>query len=420
MPRAMKLSTLAMLGMTMCCATAAQAADCTNPRKAAGGMSEAAYRAVQNATDLLSKNKHAEAIEKLSKMTESGNDFEKAVVNYNLGFAYSSKNDYDNATAAFARALALNALPQSQHEQLQFNLGQLYIVAGKHKEGIETLQDYVENACAKITPEAHLFLANALSQQKRFPEALAQLDAALSKSGTPKESWLQLKLAIHYEMKDFQGCAQTLVRLISAAPDKPDYWKQLSSILVELKKETDAVAVLALAERQGFIGKPNELKNLYSIYMMLDMPLKAGTLMQTAVDRGTVPADESHLEAIANAWINAREVAKAEAVLKKLAAAATHGEYDYKLGAIYGDEERWKESAEALERAVQKGGLKRTGEAWLRLAVAHNGTKSVRNAIAALQKAQNYDETRKQASEWLRHLSNQVASNDTSAEGASS
>lgn len=170
MKHSSKLSALTFAIAAVCYAGASHAADCANPRKAAGTMSEASYRGVQNATDLLSKNKHGEAIEKLSKMAESGNDFEKAVVNYNLGFAYSSKNDYENATAAFARALALNSLPQSQHEQLQFNLGQLYIVAGKFKEGIATLEDYVANACAKITSEAHLFLANALSQQKRFAD----------------------------------------------------------------------------------------------------------------------------------------------------------------------------------------------------------------------------------------------------------
>jgi tetratricopeptide (TPR) repeat protein len=415
-----KLSLLSLAVVATCYANVTVAADCANPRKAAGTMSEAAYRGVQNATDLLSKNKQGEAIEKLSKMAESGNDFEKAVVNYNLGFAYSSKNDYENATAAFARALALNSLPQSQHEQLQFNLGQLYIIAGKFKEGIATLEDYVTNSCAKITPEAHLFLANALSQQKRFPDALTQLDAALSKSPAPKESWLQLKLAIHYEMRDFQGCAQTLVKLISAAPDKAEYWKQLSGILVELKKDTDAVAVLALAERQGFIAKPNEIKNLYSIYMMLDLPLKAGLLLQQAIDKETVPGDETNLEAVANAWINAREVAKAEAVLKKLAVSSEKGEYYYKLGAMYGDEERWKESAEALEKAIQKGSLKRTGEAWLRLAVAQYGMKNTSGAVTALQKAVGYDETRKQASEWLRHLGNQVASAGASSSGESS
>ena len=320
----------------------AYGADCANPRKASGSMTESVYRGVQNATDLIAKQKHSEAITKLSAMTDSGNDFEKAVVNYNLGFAYSSKNDYDGATAAFARALALNSLPQSQHEQLQYNLGQLYIVAGKMKEGIATLQSFVSESCGKVTAEAHLFLANALAQEKRFAEALTQIDLALSKATAPKESWLQLKLAIHFEMKDYKSCAQTLVQLIGLGPQKPEYWKQLSGVLVELKKDTDAVAVLALAERQGFISKPNEIRNLYAVYMLLDLPYKAGALMQSALEKGTVTPEEANMEALANAWINAREVTRAEETLRKLANASGRGEYYYRLGAMYGDDERWR------------------------------------------------------------------------------
>lgn len=382
----------------------AHAADCANPRKSAGSMSEAVYRAVQGATDLISKQKHTEAIEKLTKLTDSGSDYEKAVVNYNLGFAYSSRNDLPNAAKSFATALALNALPQSQHEQLQFNLGQLYVVAGRLPEGIATLQSYITESCTPPTAEAHLFLANALSQNKQYAEARTQIDQALAKAKEPKESWLQLKLAINYEMKDFKACAQSLVQLIGLVPHKPEYWKQLSGMFMELKQDTEALAVLSLAERQGFISKPNELKNLYSVYMMLELPFKAGTLVQTAIEQRKLPADETYLEAMANAWINARETARAESTLKQLAAMADRGDYHYKLGAMYGDEERWSESKAALEKAIQKGGLKRTGEAWMRLAVAHYSLKDNRAAIAALQKAINYDESRKQAGEWLRHL----------------
>lgn len=386
----------------------AQAVDCANPRKSAGSMSESVYRAVQAATDLISKQKQSEAIEKLAKLADSGSDYEQAVVNYNLGFAYSSRNDLTSAAKSFARALALNALPQSQHEQLQYNLGQLYIVAGQFGPGIKTLQTYMAESCAPITADAHLFLANALSQNKQYADARTQIDQALAKAKAPKESWLQLKLAINYEMKDFKACAQSLVQLIGLVPHKPEYWKQLSGMFMELKQDTEAVAVLALAERQGFISKPNEIKNLYSVYMMLDLPFKAGLLVQQAIEQNKVPADEQHLEAIANAWINARESIRAEATLKKLAAMADRGDYHYKLGAMYGDEERWSDSKAALEKAIQKGGLKRTGEAWMRLAVAHYSLKDNRAAIAALQKAINYDESRKQAGEWLRHL------NDTS------
>ncbi len=63
-----------------------------------------------------------------------------------------------------------------------------------------------------------------------------------------------------------------------------------------------------------------------------------------------------------------------------------------------------------LKKALDKGGIKRAGEAWMRLAVAEYNLKDTPGAVAALQKAVTFDETKKQASEWLRHLNSQVAS----------
>ena len=107
----------------------AAANSCTEQPKVASEMSEGVFHGIEDAMGLLSKQKYTEAIEKLSKMADSGSDYEKAVVNYNLGLAYASTNKHPEAVKAFAKALSMNALPQSQREQLQFNLGQLYIVA---------------------------------------------------------------------------------------------------------------------------------------------------------------------------------------------------------------------------------------------------------------------------------------------------
>lgn len=411
-------SRVMLLVLASCCmSTVAEAeADCANPRKAVGTMSEAVYHGVEEATKLITEKKYAEAIKKLNQMTDADSDYEKAIVYYNMGFAYSSKDDYAGAADSFAKALALNAMPQQQHDQLQYNLGQLYLAAGKKDEGIKTLQTYVAESCAPVPADAHIFLANALADRKRYKEALPQIDLGISKAKQPKESWVQLKLAIYYELKDMPATAQTLVQLISMVPAKGEYWKQLSGIFLELKKDTQALAVLALADRQGFLDKPNEKRNLYSVYMMLNLPYKAGKLMEQAIDSGKVPADKENLESLANAWINARESAKAETALIKLASVADTGEYYFRLGAIYGDDERWKESKQALEKALKKGGLKHTGEAWMRLAVAHYNLQDTPGARTALAKASNYDETRKQASSWLRYIGGPAASEQTPAE----
>lgn len=399
-----------MLGTS--CAWAAT--DCSKPEKSEGEMSEGTYADVQSAMEMLSKNKTTEAIDKLTKMADKGSDYEKALVNYNLGIAYSSRNDFPNAAKAFAKSLAVKGLPRAQREQVQYNLGQLYIVTGQYDDGIKTLQEYIDNACSPVSSEAHIFLANALTEKKRYQEAAPQVDLAISKSKDPKEQWLQMKLAINYELKNFKACAEALVQLISKVPDKSDYWKQLSSVFYEMKDDPDSVAVLALADRQGFIQKPNEIKNLYNVYMMLEVPYKAGMLMQNAIDKNRVPGTEENLNLVANAWINAHEAQRAETTLKKLAGMSDKGDYYYKLGAMYGDNEQWQASREMLEKALQKGGIKRMGDVWMRLAVAHYGLKDNPGAIAALQKAQTFEETAKQASEWLRALGGQAASRTAS------
>lgn len=406
--RALSLATVLLAGLVAGPAARA-AADCGKPEKQEGEMSESTYAAVQNAMELLNKNQAGEAITKLEKLADTGSAYEKGLVNYNIGLAYSSKNDYPNAVKAFARALAANSLPRQQSEQLQYNLGQLYIVTGQHDDGIRTLQSYIANACGTVSADAHIFLANALVEKKRYQEALPQIDLAISKAKETKETWLQMKLAISYDMKDYKACAEALVLLIGKVPDKSDYWKQLSSVFYEMKNDAESVAVLSLAEKQGMLQKPQEIKNLYSVYMMLEAPYKAGTLLEDAIAKNRVPGDEATLGSLADAWINARELPKAESTLKKLAAMSDKGDYYYKLGAMYGDNERWTDSKEMLEKALAKGGLKKPGEVWMRLAVAHYGMKDNPGAVAALQKAITFDESRKQAGEWMKMLTAQAS-----------
>ena len=70
------------------------AAECGDDKeKAASTMGEAVYHGVEEATKLMGSKQYTEAIEKLTKLTSEGSDFEKAVVYYNLGLAQSAKND---------------------------------------------------------------------------------------------------------------------------------------------------------------------------------------------------------------------------------------------------------------------------------------------------------------------------------------
>lgn len=402
------LKGLLLMGASVCVSFPVWA-EC-EPREAQGAMNEPFYRALEQATELINKQQYNEAIGRLQKMVQGNvTDYERAIGYYNLGYAYNLKDDLPNAVKAFQVAIDENALPQAQHEQLLYNTGQLYILTDQFDRGIKTLEQYFADACSKISPEAYIFLASAYTEKKRYREAIAQVDRAIvANGGKAKETWLQLKVAGYFDLKDYNACAEALVDLIATVPAKPDYWKQLYGVFFELKKDEQALATLVLAHRQGFVQKPNEIKNLYSVYMLVDLPFKAGLLYEEALAKKQIPTDETNLDALANAWINARELPRAEKVLTQLAENTGKGDYYYKLGAMYGDDERWEDSIKLLQQALNRGGLKRPGEAHMRIAVAHYNLQQLGPARDALQKAAAYDETRRQASEWLTHLRQQA------------
>src|SRR5690606_18816458 len=102
-----------------------------------------------------------------------------------------------------------------------------------------------------------------------YPLALEQVDLALSKADRPQEQWLQLKLALHYELKQYAQCAEVLVQLVALVSNNADYWKQLSGVLLEMDQREDSLAVLALAERQGLLRSEDDLRNLANVYLLL-------------------------------------------------------------------------------------------------------------------------------------------------------
>src|SRR5205085_2768504 len=156
-------------------------ADCKKPRKDPGLISEALYHQLEGATDLIAKGKNNEAIEKLNKMAEKGGDYEKAIIYYNIGFAYSSMNKLDDALKTFEKSLSFHSLPIPQEEQLTFNVGQLYVANGKYDEGIRVLENYINTACSPPPGDAYIFLGNAYAEKKRFADALKYVDLAISK-----------------------------------------------------------------------------------------------------------------------------------------------------------------------------------------------------------------------------------------------
>jgi tetratricopeptide (TPR) repeat protein len=325
-------------------------------RQASGTLSEATYRQLERIHELIGRNEEKQALERAQALlTRVGSDYERAVVRQTMAFIHVGQNDYKAAIAAFEEALALDALPQQPYEQMLYNVAQLYFQDGRTGRTIERMELYFREVRSEPTADAHILLASAYAERKRYDDALQQVDLALARSTTPKEAWLQLKLALHYELRQLPQCAEVLLRLVALVPAREDYWKQLSGILFEIGRDRESLAVLALAERQGFLDTESELRNLANIYLLLNIPYKAARILEGGLEQGLLKADGKSLGLIGDAWTMAREYEKAEAVFQRAAALAGDGEIDYRLGQIYVEDERWPQALEALRRAQGKG-----------------------------------------------------------------
>jgi len=373
-------------------------------RKATGTLSEGTYRQLERIHDLIGKNKNAEALEKANALKERiRGDYEKAVVMQTIAFIHIGQNNYKAAIASFEEALKLDALPQQPYEQMLYNVAQLYFQDGQTDKAIQRMEQYFAEAMTEPPADANILLASAYADRKRFKDALPQVDKALSKSKEPKESWLQLKLALHYELKQYPQCAEVLLKLVSLVPDKQDYWKQLASILFEIKRDKESLAVLALADRQGYLEKESEVRNLANIYLLLDIPFKAAEVLQAGLDKKILKSDEKTLSLMGDAWTMAREYDRAEKVLMQAANLSDSGEIYYRLGQIYVEDERWKDALSTLSKARAKG-IKKMGDATYLQGIAAFQSGNSNLAIDLLRKAQQYDESRSAAGQWLNHI----------------
>ncbi len=395
---------------------AAPAPAAKKERKATGTLSEGAYRQLERIHELIGKNKNDEALEKAKAMLERvGNDYERAMVRQTMAFIYISQNNYKAAISGFEEALKLEALPQQPYEQMIYNLAQLYFQDGQTDKAIQKMEQYFAEASTKPPTDAYILLASAYSDRKRFADALPYVDKALAEAKDPKESWLQLKLALHYELKQFPQCAEVLIRLVSLMPAKEDYWKQLSSILFEIKKDKESLAVLALADRQGFLDTESEIRNLANIYLLLEIPYKAAQILERGISQKILKSDEKTLSLLGDAWTMARDYDKAEAALNKAAAVSDSGEISFRLGQIFVEDERWKEALEALSRAQSKG-VKKMGEAAYLEGIAAFQSGNRGRARDALHRSQRYEETRNSAGQWLNHIEQTEAAEVQAAE----
>lgn len=371
-------------------------------------MTERVYKRLLQAQELLGESQYADALSKLRSIERMDlNEYERALVLQTIGFVFAQQGQYTEAIKNFEACLALNALPNAAQQGMLYSLASLYMSQEMYQKTISTLQRWLANE-TDPKPDAFIMMASSYASMNDYRSALPWAKKAVDSSPEPKENWHQLLVAIYFELQQFGNAAEVLTRMVGYWPDKLRYWETLFGAYQQKQDDVNALATLNLAYANGLLTEEKKIVNLARMRMFMNLPFYAGDLLEKEMANGRIERSEKNLELLLTAWSTAREYDKAIAVIDQLAPLKANGELYLQQAQLFNEKNDWGGVAQSVQKALDKGGLKSTGKAYLLQGLAFSEQKRFSDAIASFKRAQQFEETRSQAAGWIEYVNEQI------------
>lgn len=330
--------------------------------------------------------------------------YEKALVHQTYGYVSIGLDDYPGAIGHFQQAIKSGALPAEVNHNLRYTTAQLLLQEGKNQAALNLLKRWFADE-EKPSLEARVLLAQIHYSLRQWKPAIHQMELVIKQSPKPHESWYQLLVGLYLETNQLKPAAKLLKKMVRLFPDRVSYWQQLSGVLLQLRREKEASAVMTLAADKGLL-KTTELIRLARLFLHQNMPLNAAELLSEKIEVGEVDRNVKHLNLLVDAWLLSREPDKALAVLDELAKLDRSGRPDLRAGALLLEQERWQEAVDRLQRGL-KSSKKPAARDWLLLGTAQIRLDDKEAAITTFTQALEQAKTKQdkqQAQRWLEYL----------------
>ena len=368
-------------------------------------MAESVYRRLSAIHELMGESNFDGALSRLEALQKQRlTPHELALVFQTFGFVYSQQGKFSAAIPVFERCLELDALPNIAQQGMLYSLSGLYASEGRFEKAIETMRRwfrYEQNPSA----EAYMLVGSSYAELERYQESLPYVKRAIEKSEQPKESWYQLELSLLFDQNDYRSALQVLKQMIVYWPDKARYWEMLSSVYLELKQDADALAALMVTYSKGQITEQVKLLNLVKMNLFVEIPYRAGTILENEITSGRVERTQKNLELLLSAWSTAREFDKAIEVIDQLAPMTEDASLYLQKAQILNESGRWAEVVEAATQALQIGGLAKPGDAYILMGMASTELEDYEEALRAFEEARKHDEnSRRNAAAWIEYV----------------
>jgi tetratricopeptide (TPR) repeat protein len=369
------------------------------------GVDTAVAEKLLQAYELLQDEKSDEAlaiVDKLAKKRRLGPP-ELAQIHRFRGYIFAGKGMNAEAAREFQASLDQRALDRSAEQAMTYSLAQIYTQIGEYDRALALIDAWFA-AEATPKPDAHYLKAMILVQQERFADALEPARTAVETSPAPRESWLQLLVAIYGNLRDYPNVAATLERLVAQAPGKKLYWVQLAAVQHFLERDAQAAATLRLAEEGDLLAEDLEYRQLARLLFLREMPYECAKVVEDGIQAGQIEGDAASYQLLANCWLAAREHERALAPLAKAGELAPDGQMYLLLGQLHLQRDRFEPALDALGKALAKAKPEQRGSVQLLMGVAQLGSEKLDAAERSFRAAAGDERVRRAAESYLKHV----------------
>ncbi|GAA5525181.1 hypothetical protein Maes01_01746 [Microbulbifer aestuariivivens] len=374
-------------------------------------MSESVFKklgAVQEAADAENWNGALQALRDMEAGASKYNAYERAQMYFFYGFVYYSLERYKDAINAYKKVLAqgVENIPVGVELNTLKTIAQLYFVMEDWNLALNYLNQWFSRA-ESVSATDYAMRGQVYYQAGQLDKALTDINKAVSmyesEGKVPKENWYGLQRYFYFEKNDYKKVTNILEKLVKHYP-KGEYYKQLSGMYGELKRDQDQLHMMEAAYVGGALQKEKELLNMAYLFMGNDMPYKGAKVIKKGLDEKKIERTSKNLETLAQAYQMAQELQKAIPALEGAAKLSDKGELYSRLASIYLDLDKNELSVTMGKRALDKGGLKRPDQLYIVLGMAYANQKEYNEALKQLKKALKDERSRKFAEQWIAYV----------------
>ena len=245
-------------------------------------------------------------------------------------------------------------------------------------------------------------VVQALALQGLHKDVLQEMNEAYKVSGyQAEEAELRIYAFSQKQLKDDAGYANTLTQLVTRFPSK-DYWSDLLNSMgrvpgINARTQLD---VSRLMDAAGTMEEAEDYLDTAQFAIKAGLPYEALRVIDqgqaAGLYKGATAANAVKLKQQAQ-----QRAAEDDKALKSLTLASDNGPMLVQLGDVLLSKGQWAEAAEAYQKALSKGGLKREADTRLHCGIAWLKAKQIEQAKTMLQSVAGDASSVQMANLWI-------------------